>query len=73
MCKKMKETQSDIKKGDIVLAQTFIGGEEGFADLKYKVTRVYFDEMENKWKAKIKGIDLVGKNINYSLNNLKKI
>ena len=72
--KKFNESSdpNDIKVGDIVLAQTYVGAPKGFEDLKYEVTEVFFDEMENNWKAKLKGIDWVGKNIYFSLDRLKK-
>lgn len=72
--KKFNESSApnDIKVGDIVLAQTYVGAPKGFEDLKYEVTEVFFDEMENNWKAKLKGIDWVGKNIYFSLDRLKK-
>jgi hypothetical protein len=64
---------NDIKKGDIVLAQTYVGAPNGFEELKYEVTEIFFDEMENNWKAKLKGIDWVGKNIYYRLEKIKKV
>ena len=68
----LNENNDKIGKGDIVKASTYVGGDKGFEDLKYKVDEIYFDEMENKWMTKLIGIDWIGHNINYTLSNLKK-
>lgn len=69
----LESRNSDIKVGDIVLAPTYTGGNTGFEDLKYEVTEIFFDEIENNWKAKLKGIDWVDKIIYFTLNRLKKV